>query len=454
MLAPGPSGALKLDTGEETFDSLPRLAETYGDLVRVTCPERRHPQYLLCHPRLIRQVLVNNHKNYVKGVGFERVEMLLGTGIIVSDGAHWRRQRTMIQPAFGRKHMARYFEMIRQVTLELATDWGRRAGQPGSLDVTRAMSEYALEVILRAIFSEDFEALIASAGENPFAFLTDDMTRDLTVAMKFRQLLSRVQALIDERRSSGRRPFDLLSMMLDARASRTGEPMSDRELRDEVATMIIAGHETSAGTLNFAWRLLGEHPEMAEHLVAEATRVSPDGMLNWEQLAELEFTRQVILETLRLYPPVWLFTRRALGEDRLGPYRIEAGAHLFLSPWLIQRSPRFWDAPEDFVPERFSETGLARQEPDAFFPFSAGPRRCIGEFFSLVEMQTHLAILCPRFRLLPETPGPVSLDPGINLRSRDHLRFRIQRRAEANDLRNHPGIDDGDDHPQESAPTL
>jgi cytochrome P450 len=326
--------------------------------------------------------------------------------------------------------------MIRQVTLDFAEQWERRcdaaeSGDAGPLDLTRAMSEYALEVILRAIFSEDLESLVANQGVNPFAFLTEDLSRDLMVAMKFRQLLRQVQVLIDERRREDRRPFDLLSMMMDARASRSGEPMSDRELIDEVATMIIAGHETSAGTLNFAWHLLGHHPQAESRLAEEIERVCPDGEVTWERLPELRYTRQVLEETLRLYPPVWVFTRRALAADTLGPYRIEAGDHLFLSPWLIQRSPRYWEAPDEFRPDRFSEEGKAHQEPHAFFPFSAGPRRCIGEFFSFVEMQTHLAILCARFRLLPVEGQRVDLDPGINLRSRNHLLFHPRRKQPA-----------------------
>ena len=424
---PGPSEPHSLDCDEATFDLLPRLVEAYGEIVRVQAPNLKRPAWLLSNPAHIRRVLVNNHRNYVKGVGFERVEMLLGNGIIVSDGAFWRRQRTMIQPGFARGFMPRYFAMIRDVTERLAERWSAKAERGETLDITHATGEYALEVILRAIFSDDLSFFVDQEGINPFVFLTEDPSRNLMVAMKFRQLLKQVQVLIDRRRETGERPFDLLSHMMDATASRTGEHMTDRELIDEVATMIIAGHETSAGTLNWAWYLLAHDEASANAVRQEIGRVCPDGDLRYEQLEELVFTRQVLEETLRLYPPVWLFTRRAVAEDEIGGFTIEAGDNVFLSPWVTQRLERYWPEPDAFRPGRFAPERAEERVENAFFPFSSGPRRCIGEFFSFVEMRTHLAMLAPRFRLRHDDTGPVELEPAINLRTRHNLTMSIEK---------------------------
>lgn len=426
-LPPGPAEQHHLDVDDETFALIRELTDEYGDIVRVSSPNLKHPMYLLSNPRDIKQVLVSNHKNYIKGVGFERVKMLLGNGIIVSDGAFWRRQRTMIQPAFSRGSIPRYYEMIKEVTLRLADEWEELADTGEAIDITTVMSEYALEVILRAIFSEDIEFFRNQDGINPFTFLTDDPSRNLMVAMKFRQLLKQVQVLIDQRRADGRRPFDFLSMMMDATASKTGESMSDRELVDEVATMIIAGHETSGGTLNWAWYLLAEDDGAEAEMAAESLSVCPDGDLQFEQIKDLVFTQQVVEESLRLYPPVWLYTRKALEDDVIGGYDIKAGDNIFLSPYLTQRLPAYWPDPDSFQPGRFAPEKEEERVPYAFFPFSGGPRRCIGEFFSLIEMKAHLAIMSRRFRLR-FVPGPVELDPAINLRTRHSLYMTIEKK--------------------------
>lgn len=424
--APGPAERYSLDCDEATFHLIPRLVEQYGDVVRVHSENLKQPAWIISNPEDIRRVLISNHRNYVKGVGFERVEMLLGNGIIVSDGAFWRRQRTMIQPAFSRGTMPRYFNMIKAATERLGQRWTALAAAGGPVDITHSVSDYALEVILRAIFSDDLDFFVDQEGINPFTFLTDDLSRDLRVAMKFRQLLKQVRVLIERRRESGDRPFDLLSTMMDARSSKTNEAMSDRELVDEVATMIIAGHETSAGTLGWAWYLLGGDESSADRLRKEVQQVCPDGILQYEHIKELVFTRQVLEETLRLYPPVWLFTRRAVEADMLGGFAVKAGDNIFLSPYLMQRMERYWREPDEFCPDRFAPAQADKQTEYTFFPFSAGPRRCIGEHFSFVEMSTHLALLAPHFRLHREPGQVVELEPAINLRCKHNLNMTIE----------------------------
>jgi cytochrome P450 len=430
---PGPTARYTLHPDAATLALLERLVAEYGDTVLVESDDRRDPSFVICDPAHLRQVLVANHTNYVKGVGFERVKMLLGNGIIVSDGAEWRRQRTMIQPGFSRSNIAAHAEAIRAHTIEVADRWAELAAAGGTIDLTAAMSGFGLQVILRAIFSSDLARLEDQPGGNPFAFLADDPTRDIRTVVRLRELTRVIQSCIDRRRTTGDRPFDFLSALMDARDKKTGAGMGDKELLDEVKTLIVAGHETSAGTLNWAWYLLSQHPAVADRLLAELATLGGGTDFGFEQLMALRYLPAVLKETLRLYPPVWLFSRRAVADDRFGEYAVPAGAHIFIAPYLVHRRPRLWPEPGRFDPDRFLGPEADQRDPLAFIPFSAGARRCIGEYFSFVEMQMHLAILLPRFRLehAPLPAEPVELDPAINLRARYGIRMRITPRQGA-----------------------
>jgi cytochrome P450 len=389
---------------------------------------------VVSNPEFLKHILLTNHENYVKGVGFERVKMLLGNGIIVSDGEEWRRQRTMMQPGFSRANIARLSEPMRTLNLGLRDQWGLLAATGQTIDITTEMSRLGLEVILRSIFSRDLDRLVEREGANPFAFLAEDTTRDLQTAVRFRNLGRLILGLVAERRQTGQRPFDFLSLLMDARDRKSGKGMTDKELLDEVNTLIIAGHETSAGTLNWVWYLLSQHPAAEERVLAELAELTPGDDFTFDQLMGLNYTACVLKETLRLYPPVWLFSRRARNEDCLGDYRVPAGAHLFIAPYFLHRRPELWPDPESFNPDRFDETRSAPVDRYAFIPFSAGARRCIGDYFSFVEMQMHLALLAPRFALrLPSADSTdsnqsIELDPAVNLRTRHSIHLTIRQR--------------------------
>jgi cytochrome P450 len=430
---PGPAARHTLHPDAATLALLERLVAEHGETILVESDDRRDPSFVINDPAHLRQVLVANHANYVKGVGFERVKMLLGNGIIVSDGAEWRRQRTMIQPAFSRSNIAAHAEAIRAHTLELADRWAQLAATGEAIDLTAAMSDFGLQVILRAIFSTDLARLEDQPGGNPFAFLAADPTRDIRTVVRLRELSRVIQSCVNRRRSTGDRPFDFLSALMDARDRKTGAGMTDKELLDEVKTLIVAGHETSAGTLNWAWYLLSQHPAVADRLLAELATLGGGTDFGFEPLMALSWLPAVLKETLRLYPPVWLFSRRAVADDTFGDYRVPAGAHVFISPYLVHRRPHLWPEPGRFDPARFLGPAADARDPLAFIPFAAGARRCIGEYFSFVEMQMHLAILFPRFRLehVPVPGGPVELDPAINLRARHGIRMRLTPRQPA-----------------------
>jgi cytochrome P450 len=379
-------------------------------------------------PALIRQVLVGNHTNYCKGVGFERVKMLLGNGIIVSDGEVWRRRRTMIQPGFSRANIARLTEDVRRMTLPLRDQW-QQTGPGQVLDVTTVMSHYALDIILHAIFGDGLSEIRGPDGGDPFRFLADDHVRDLQMAAQFRRLRPMILEHVRARRASPDRGADFLSALLDARDKRSGEGFSDEELLDELATLIIAGHETSAGTLNWVWYLLSQHPHVEARMLAELDALPADELLDIEHIGAMHYTQQILQEALRLYPPVWLFSRRALGADQLGGYDVAPGTHIFIAPYFLHRRSDYWPDPERFDPDRFSPERATPELMQAFIPFSSGPRRCIGEYFSLVEMRMHLAILARRFRLEPVEGQQIDIEPAVNLRTRYPLSMVLGQRS-------------------------
>ena len=425
----GPDEPFDINPDEATFAKLALWAQQYGDVVPVMPQLRKSPAFVLNHPDPIRHVLVANHRNYAKGVGFERVKMLLGNGIIGSDGDFWRSQRRMIQPAFHSKIIAALSKMMVRYNETKLAQWTQKAALGELIDLTSEMSELALEVILRALFSHDLDALVEAEGGNPFAILVEDGTRDLKLAMRFRALTHHVAAIMAKRREQCRTEHDFLSLLMETRDKDTQQPMSDKALIDEVMTIIVAGHETTAGTLNWAWYLLSQHRDVEITLHAEVDAL-PDSPV-FENLAALRYTRQIFDETLRLYPPVWLFSRKAIGDDVLnlssGNVDIAAGSDIFLCPYLLHRDPRFWDQPEQFNPVRFSESQTYNR--DAYFPFSLGSRRCIGEFFSLVDMQLHFALLARHVRLRHVPDKPIDIEPHINLRARHSILMKPVLRA-------------------------
>jgi len=412
---PGPDEPVALGIDPETLATLSGLQGRYGDMVSMTKPGGREA-WFVNDPAEVRRILVRRHTKYHKGPGFERVKMLLGNGLIVSDGDVWRRSRTMIQPAFKVQNVHRLIDVMVDCTAHREREWRQAAEAGEPINITSQTSDFALELILRCIFGADYESKLAVDGDNPFDFLSKDSTRDLGVVLKVRDLRKRLLALIAERRTRDDDAFDFLSMYLQA-TDKEGQPFSDDELLDELMTLIVAGFETSANTLNWVWYLLAAHPEVERRIIDEAeTCFDADACPTAEQTTAMTYTQQVLEETLRLYPPVWLYTRRAIAGDELEDYDVEPGTDIYLSPYLLHRTERYWPDPDRFDPERFAADGTARKERP-YFPFSLGPRRCLGEYFSFLEMKIHLGLLLPRFHLRRVSAEDPGLELGINLRS-------------------------------------
>ena len=425
-----PEAELQFDVGS-TDDSLERMIELFarhGDTYRVYVPARRSYTYVIHHPDDVKRVLVSNHRNYTKGIGLDRVKILLGKGIMTSEGELWKRQRYMMQPFFHRRVITGFAQVIAGVNERFLERWDALAARGEPVNLTDEMSELTLAIVLRSIFGTDLDRLSAEVGGNPFEVVTKEQARDLQFAYKFRKLTKHVAALIARRRAEPAEHFDYVAMLMSARDKDSGAPMGERELIDEVMTLIVAGHETTASGLNWTWYLLSQHREAEARLHAELDAAPEMAAPSLAQMEALAYTHQVIDEALRLYPPGWLLSRRTVEADVLGGFPVPAGTNVLLPLYLVHRHPGFWKEPERFWPERFAPEHEAERPRFAYMPFAAGPRHCIGESFALYEMLMHLYKVARRYRLAYVPDKPLELEAQINLRTRYPLHMRLERR--------------------------
>jgi cytochrome P450 len=424
-----PLADTQFDIGPDE-DPLPRFTALYarhGDIYRFHSPARGE-MWVINHPDDVKRVLVANHRNYVKGLGLDRVRILLGNGIMTSEGDLWKRQRYMMQPAFHRRLITGFAQLIDACNERCIARWEALASRGELINITDGTSELALEIVLHSIFGTDLERLSAGLGENPFAIVARESARDLRFAYRFRQLSRLVGTLITRRREERSEHFDFLAMLMGAADKDTGAPMSDTQMIDEVMTLIVAGHETTASALNSTWYLLARNPQAESRLHAEVDAAPERAAHGLADLEALSYTRNVVDEALRLYPPGWCLTRRTLGPDTLSGYPVPPDTNVLMCLYLLHRHPRYWHEPEAFRPERFDAAHESERPRFAYMPFAAGPRHCIGETLALYEMYMHLYKVARRYRLIYESDRPLELEAQINLRSRYPLMMKLERR--------------------------
>ena len=369
-----------------------------------------------------------NHRNYTKGIGLDRVKILLGKGIMTSEGELWKRQRYMMQPLFHRRVVTTFAEVIAQSNDRWIARWEGLARRGELINLTDEMSALTLEIVLRSIFGRDLDRLSQQLGGNPFEVVTREQSRDLQFAYKFRSLTKLVAQLIAQRRDTAEEHFDYVAMLMNARDKDSGAPMGERELIDEIMTLVVAGHETTASGLNWTWYLISQHPQIEARLHAEIAAAAELPSPSLAEMEGLRFTRQVIDEALRLYPPGWVLSRRTVNADSLGGYPVPPGTNVLLPLYLLHRHPNFWKNPETFDPDRFAPEHEAERPRFAYMPFAAGPRHCIGETFALYEMLVHLYKVARRYRLRYVPDEPLELEAQINLRTRHPLHMRLEAR--------------------------
>jgi len=442
MTPPGPRsrfpGDLILRLTRERLDLLRTSAREHGDISQLQLGKQR--MVLLTHPDDIRDVLITRQKNFRKGQALERAKVLVGEGLLTAEGEHHLRQRRLVQPAFHRTRIAAYAEAMSGAAIARQAAW--RDGL--LLDAHHAMMEITLDIVAATLFGADVGNETSAIGKamddvfNAFDIGFGPLTPllDLLPTAKKRQfqagkarLDATIARIIADRRASGENTGDLLSMLLHATDDEgDGLGMSDQQLRDEAITLFIAGHETTANALTWTWLLLARNPEAERTLHEEVDRVLGDRLPTMDDLPQLPFTRAVVAESMRLYPPAYIIGRRSTEPLTLGGYEFAART-LFLSPqYIVHRDPRWWPDPERFLPERWLDAAATAARPKmAYFPFGAGTRICVGEQFAWMEAMIVLATLARRWRVRVDGPDP-ALEPIITLRPKGGLPARLEQR--------------------------
>ncbi len=436
-----PGGALFgfLAFRRDPLGFLQGLARAHGDIVFF----RMGPQqvYLLSHPDLIKDVLVTQQDSFIKGRALQRAKRLLGEGLLTSEGTHHRRQRRLAQPAFHRQRIETYGAVMIDYAARAARQW--QDGQ--TLDISREMMRLTLAIVAKTLFDADVTADTDDVG----AALTEIMELfqllmlpyseyleklPLPAMRKFGRARARLDAviyrIIAARRRSGRDHGDLLSMLIAAQDEEgDGRGMSDEQLRDELMTLFLAGHETTANALTWTWYLLAQHPEVEQQLYAELAEVLGERtQFSVADYPRLRYTEMVAAEAMRLYPPAWAIGRLAVKDFAARDYVIPTGALVLLSPYVVQRDPRFFPAPEHFDPERWTPTAREPRHPYSYFPFGGGPRRCIGEAFAWLEVVLLIATTARQWRLKLAPDQTVIPLPRITLRPKTGIRMIAERR--------------------------
>jgi cytochrome P450 len=425
-----------------------------GDVVRVRSAGRT--LVVLSHPELMREVLVVQQRRFVRGYAHQALRIVLGEGLLTSEDPLHRTQRRLVQPAFHRERIADYARAMADAAGRWDARWAARAGADGELavDVAAEMTALTLGIAGETLFGARVEgaaarvsdAVTAALRVAPLAFLPVGrpvLRLPLPPVRRFHAALAEIDrvvlGMIAERRraraaGTDDQPDDLLAMLLDAADPEDPEarPMGDRQLRDEVVTLFLAGHETTASALAWTWHLLAEHPDAQARLHAELDEVltGDDGRPRaptFTDLGRLRYTRMVLSEAMRLYPPAYAIGRLCAEPAVVGGYRIEPGWGVITSPWLAHRDPRFWPEPERFLPERWAVEDPSRPR-SAYFPFGAGPRICIGEQFAWTEAALVIAALARHWAVRSAPGHRVRLQGAVTLRPADGVRVLLTRR--------------------------
>lgn len=422
----------------DPLDFLLGLAREHGDVVRF----KLGPQeiYLVNHPDYIRDILVTHNRNFMKSRGLQMAKRFLGEGLLTSEGDFHRRQRRLAQPAFHRQRVNAYAAVMTEYAERRAGRW--RDGE--TLDMSEEMMGLTLAIVGKTLFDADVESEAKEIGEaltsvmklfdritTPFP----ELLNKLPLPSNYRFLKARkrlddtIYRIINERRAGGEDRGDLLSMLLLAQDEEgDGGSMTDLQLRDEAMTIFLAGHETTANALTWAWYLLSQHAEVEARLHAEVDSVLGGRTATSDDVARLRYSEMVFAEAMRLYPPAWTIGRRALADYKLDKYTIPADAIILMSQYVMHHDARYYPDPFKFDPERWTTEAQAARPKFSYFPFGGGPRVCIGEGFAWMEGVLLIATLAQRWRMRLAPGQRVEPKPMITLRPKYGMRMSVTRR--------------------------
>jgi cytochrome P450 len=460
-LAPGPKGlpffGSLFPAWRDPLGLMMDAHATYGDVVRFKFGPFDY--YLLTDPDVVRHVLVDNAKAYTKSRNYLGLKVVLGEGLLTSEGEQWRRQRKLAQPAFHRTHLAGFADRMSRATRDMLERWRTDGtGSSSSFCIHAEMMRLTFRIVGLTLFSADVDGdarEVGSALDTALRWANDFGESLIRIPpyvptpanIRFKRAMKTldgiVYRLIAERRAAGSqgRGSDLLGMLMDATLDpveaaeeavadprpseqRLSEQqrMTDQQLRDEIITMVLAGHETTANLLSWTFSLLARHPEIEQRVREEAVRVLGDRDPVLEDVRSLEYTRLVLEEALRLFPPAWIFERQNVEADTLGGYPVKAGSIVGICPYVIHRYPKYWDKPEVFDPERFLPEQAEKRPRYSYLPFGGGARTCIGNHFAMMEAQIILAMIVRQEHLALEAKHTVELEPLITLRPKRGIR--------------------------------
>ncbi len=441
---PGPRGlpflGNALEARRDPLGMFVRHHHAFGGVVRLKFGPQNY--YLVNDLDGVHHVLVENAANYQKSRNYRGLKLVLGQGLVTSEGDFWRRQRKLTQPAFHRTRLAGFARSMVRDTADMLDRWAARPITE-SFCVHEEMMRLTFRIVGRTLLSTDVDSDADEIGKamNVALVYANEYVESIVPIPPFiptpsnvrfgraKKTLDRlVYRVIDDRRKNANDESDLLGMLMAIQDAETGEKMTDIQLRDEIMTMVLAGHETTANALSWLWMLLSKHPDVARRVEAEVDAVLGMRPPTLDDLPKLIYTECVIKEAMRLYPPVWIFERQAMADDVVGGYRVAAGTTIGISPWSIHRSTALWENPEGFDPDRFLPTAKPRPKL-AYLPFGAGPRFCIGNAFAMMEAQIIVAMIAQQNRLALVPGQNIELHPVTTLRPKHGLHVTRHPRA-------------------------
>ncbi|WP_428666771.1 cytochrome P450 [Runella sp.] len=435
-----------LDFVRNPLSFLEKMQKEFGEagLVKLNLVNRDF--FLVLTPEDTKHVLQENNRNYHKSEAYKVLAIFLGNGLLTSEGDFWRRQRKLAQPAFYKQRLALMVEMMNEEVMNLLKRWEQHTKNE-ALDMSEEMLNLTLRIVTKALFSTDVKHRLGGISEslNEIMHFADNTLKSFIRFplhiptprnQRFKRAVEKVEAVIysiiegrreELKQDENVRYDDLLDMLIHAKDEETGETMNNQQLRDEVTTIFMAGHETTANALSWALYLLSKNTDVAQKLREEINTVlGEDGMPTFENVRELRYTLQVVQEVMRLYPPAWIMGRKALGEDQLSGHPIEANTYLILPIYLLHRNPAYWQRPNEFYPDHFLPENTKNRPTYAYIPFGGGPRMCVGNNFALMEMQIVLALLIRKMDFLLVEKNETKPDPLVTLRPKKALKMKIK----------------------------
>ena len=398
-----------LESMKNIFGMLSRAPEKYPEILMTGIPGIRRV-YVVNHPDIAQHVLQKNYKQYPKAKGYEVLALLLGNGLVNNEGDNWHKQRTLIQPAFHRETLKRISEITVSSTSNLLNKWKGLEGQ--TINFTREMAEVTIDIVAKSLFTTDVNAdhiqtiwrNVNYLNESADAMLRNPLHLPWFLPLpsyrKMRRYIAElndiVYGIINKRKTEKNPPPDLLQLLLEARYEGTGTGMTDLQIRDEVMTIFMAGHETTVNALSWTWYLVKQHKEVEAKLREESLKFASERNPVFEDVPAMVYGKNIMNESMRLYPPVPVVGRSAKQDDELGPYFVKAGTEVAISITGLHHHPAYWPQPFEFRPQRFENFDIKGDNRFIFMPFGGGPRICIGNNFAMLEMQLINAMLSSR----------------------------------------------------------